>query len=68
MRLRRTCILVAILTVMAGVYPARAAEKIPVRFSLDWIVGGRHAGWFTALEKGFYDEAGLKVTIRPASS
>ena len=63
MRLRRTCILVAILTVMAGVYPARAAEKIPVRFSLDWIVGGRHAGWFTALEKGFYDEAGLKVTI-----
>jgi NitT/TauT family transport system substrate-binding protein len=62
MRLRRWCVLLAILTVTMGVCPVSAAEKIPVRFSLDWIVGGRHAGWFTAIEKGFYDEAGLKVT------
>ncbi len=56
-------ILVALMAALAWAGPAAAAEKTPVRFSLDWIIGGRHAGWFTALEKGFYDEAGLNVTI-----
>jgi len=64
MKLKRSHLLLAILALMLWTAPAAAAaEKVPVRFSLDWIVGGRHAGWFTALEKGFYDEAGLKVTI-----
>ena len=62
MKMRRSCVLLAILVVIGCAAPAAAGEKIPVRFSLDWIVGGRHAGWFTAIEKGFYDEAGLKVT------
>lgn len=62
MKKRSVCILLAILAMATWAGPAVAGEKIPVRFSLDWIVGGRHAGWFTALEKGFYDEAGLKVT------
>jgi len=61
MKVRRSCVLLAILAMATWAGPAVAGEKIPVRFSLDWIVGGRHAGWFTALEKGFYDEAGLKV-------
>ncbi len=63
MHVRKTGFLLAVLAALLSVGPAAGAEKIPVRFSLDWIVGGRHAGWFTALEKGFYDEAGLKVTI-----
>jgi len=54
---------VLLVFVATAIGTAMAAEKVPVRFSLDWIVGGRHAGWFTALEKGYYDEAGLKVTI-----
>ncbi len=59
----RVLLVLAGLAVTAWAGPGAAAEKIPVRFSLDWIVGGRHAGWFTALEKGFYEEAGLKVTV-----
>jgi NitT/TauT family transport system substrate-binding protein len=63
MRMGKVKMLLAILWLAIGTGAASAGEKMPVRFSLDWIVGGRHAGWFTALEKGYYDEAGLKVTI-----
>ncbi|MDP6483061.1 MAG: ABC transporter substrate-binding protein [Nitrospinota bacterium] len=41
--------------------PSPAAEK--VAYSLDWIFGGRHAAFFTALEKGYWKSAGLDVTI-----
>ncbi|HWP01885.1 MAG TPA: ABC transporter substrate-binding protein, partial [Gemmatimonadaceae bacterium] len=37
----------------------------PITFSLDFVIGGRHAPWFLALEKGYYREAGLNVTITP---
>lgn len=40
-----------------------AAEKTRVKYSLDWVITGRHAPWFTALDKGFYDEQGLSVEI-----
>ena len=43
--------------------PAAAQEKKTVNFVLDWIVGGRHTGWFTALHKGYYAEEGLDVRI-----
>lgn len=45
------------------VVPAVAAEKTPVNFVLDWIVGGRHTGWFAALNRGYYDDEGLAVKI-----
>lgn len=47
--------------VLAVAWPAAAAEK--VEYGLDWIVGGRHAAWFVALEKGFWKEAGLDVNV-----
>ena len=43
--------------------PALAQDKKTVNFVLDWIVGGRHTGWFTALHKGYYAEEGLDVKI-----
>jgi NitT/TauT family transport system substrate-binding protein len=43
--------------------PALAQDKTTVNFVLDWIVGGRHTGWFTALHKGYYAEEGLDVNI-----
>ncbi len=50
----------------ARVRPARAAmEKI--NFQLDWIAFGRHAPYYTALEKGFYSNRGLDVTIAQGS-
>ena len=48
----------------------RAAEKAketPVTVRLDFIVGGNHAPWFVASEKGFYAKRGLKVTIQPGT-
>ena len=38
-----------------------AAEKI--NFQLDWIAYGRHAPYYTALDKGFYSKRGLDVSI-----
>ena len=35
----------------------------PIQFTLDWVVFGRHAGYFVALDKGYYSENGLTVSI-----
>jgi diguanylate cyclase (GGDEF)-like protein len=50
----------------------RAAEKIsddatPVRLQLKWRHQFQFAGFYTALEKGYYREAGFAVTIIPAN-
>lgn len=48
-------------------FPVVAAEKAqekPVTIRLDFIIGGKHAPWFVALEKGFYSRRGLSVTIQ----
>ncbi|MGH7926285.1 MAG: ABC transporter substrate-binding protein [Candidatus Binatia bacterium] len=45
----------------------KAAEKAkgaPITIRLDFIVGGNHAPWFVAWEKGFYAKRGLNVTIQ----
>lgn len=42
-----------------------ALTKISVR--LDWTANAIHAPIYTALEKGFYREAGLDVTINPST-
>src|SRR5262245_19879869 len=41
--------------------PALAADQVTL--ALDWIVNGTHAGYFVALEKGFYTADDLAVTI-----
>ncbi|HXQ68234.1 MAG TPA: ABC transporter substrate-binding protein [Alphaproteobacteria bacterium] len=43
--------------------PAAATAADEVKFSLDWVLNGTHAGYFTALAKGYYRDAGLDVTI-----
>jgi NitT/TauT family transport system substrate-binding protein len=54
--------------VAAGVcWGAQAqAQTTPVTFSLDFRALGRHAAWYVALEKGYYKNAGLDVTIIPS--
>jgi NitT/TauT family transport system substrate-binding protein len=69
-----TVSLLALLSVIGGlsfspVYLS-AAEKpkeTPVTIRLDLIVGGNHAPWFVASEKGFYAKRGLNVTIQPGT-
>jgi NitT/TauT family transport system substrate-binding protein len=46
---------------------AEKAKQTPITIRLDFIVGGNHAPWFVALEKGFYAKRGLTVTIQPGT-
>lgn len=40
-----------------------AASPARITFALDWVVAGRHAPYFVALDRGFYRDGGLDVTI-----
>jgi NitT/TauT family transport system substrate-binding protein len=44
-----------------------AAEPKAGTIRLDFIIGGKHAPWFVALEKGFYTKRGLTATIQAGS-
>jgi NitT/TauT family transport system substrate-binding protein len=44
-----------------------AAEPKSGTIRLDFIIGGKHAPWFVALEKGFYARRGLTATIQAGS-
>jgi NitT/TauT family transport system substrate-binding protein len=46
---------------------AEKAKDTPITIRLDFIVGGNHAAWFVAHEKGFYAKRGLNVTIQPGT-
>jgi NitT/TauT family transport system substrate-binding protein len=43
-------------------FPACAADK--VTFGTDWRAQAEHGGFYQAIAKGFYKEAGLDVTLR----
>ena len=42
---------------------AEAADKLTLQ--LKWVTQAQFAGYFVAKEKGYYDEVGLDVTIKP---
>jgi NitT/TauT family transport system substrate-binding protein len=44
-----------------------AAQATPANIRMDFIIGGKHAPWYVALEKGFYSTRGLAATIQPGS-
>jgi NitT/TauT family transport system substrate-binding protein len=46
---------------------AEKAKETPITIRLDFIVGGNHAPWFVAWEKGFYAKRGLNATIQPGT-
>lgn len=46
---------------------AQQAELKKISVRLDWSTNAIHAPIYAALEKGFYKEAGLDVTINPSS-
>ena len=58
--------LVALLAAGACFAMEASAQVTPVTFSLDFRALGRHAAWYVALEKGYYKNAGLDVTIIPS--
>ena len=46
-----------------GIGSAEAADKVTLQ--LKWVTQAQFAGYYVAKAKGFYDEAGLDVTINP---
>lgn len=40
-----------------------AEGKAKVKFAVDWVIYGAYAPWFTALDKGYYQQEGLEVDI-----
>lgn len=52
-----------IVAALFGAASAQAAEKVSVR--LKWLTQAQFAGVYVAEAKGFYDEAGLDMTIQP---
>jgi NitT/TauT family transport system substrate-binding protein len=53
--------MVAALALSAG----SAAALDEVTLQLKWVTQGQFAGYYVALENGYYEEEGLDVTIRP---
>jgi len=62
-RLVATLLAFAPALAFGGVPAASAAEKVPIRFTLDWKYQGVHAPFLLAKEKGYFDAEGLDVTI-----
>ena len=60
--MRRLALTLAALAVGLSA-PAAAAEKVTLQ--LKWVTQAQFAGYYVAKEKGFYDAAGLDVTINP---
>ena len=49
----------------AGGTGTEAAELQPVTVQLKWVTQAQFAGYYAALDQGYYEDEGLDVTIRP---
>lgn len=53
----------ALMVAALGAFSAEAADKVTLQ--LKWVTQAQFAGYYVAKEKGFYEKAGLDVTINP---
>ncbi len=53
------------ITVACGLITVRAAAATPLAFYPDWFPGAQFAGIYVALDRGYYRDAGLDVTLVP---
>ena len=60
---RRSFSLVAAALISATMFAAPASAETDIKFTLDWKFEGPAAGFFLAMDKGYFKEAGLNVTI-----
>lgn len=45
-------------------FPSTQTEAADsIKFSMDWVIGGQHAAFFTGLDRGNYEKAGIKATL-----
>jgi NitT/TauT family transport system substrate-binding protein len=58
----------ALITVACNASPAATtAAKTPIKLQLQWFPQAQFAGYFAALDKGYYADEGLDVTILPGA-
>lgn len=55
----------AALALTAGALTTGAASAEDVTLQLKWVTQAQFGGYYVALEKGYYEEEGLNVTIKP---
>jgi NitT/TauT family transport system substrate-binding protein len=60
-------ILTTLLAACGGAAPVEEEGPIPLEFRLNWTLYGEHAPFFVGVDKGFYLEEGLDVTILEGS-
>jgi len=60
-------VIVVALIMLGGGTPLQSAELSPANIRMDFIIGGKHAPWYVALEKGFYAKRGLAATIQAST-
>src|SRR6188508_3740555 len=53
----------ALIAASAVAGPASAQDKLTLQ--LKWVTQAQFGGYYVAKDKGFYEEAGLDVTIKP---
>ena len=60
-------VLSVLMAMTSFTFNAVAAQPTPANIRMDFIIGGKHAPWYVALEKGFYAKRGLAATIQAGS-
>ena len=61
----RTVPVLAAAGIAAALGATPAAANDPFTLQLKWVTQAQFAGYYVALDQGFYEEAGLDVTIQP---
>ncbi|MFQ5912604.1 MAG: ABC transporter substrate-binding protein [Nitrospinota bacterium] len=51
------------LALVMGFFASPVLSQEKVRFLLDWVIAGRHTPYYVAIEKGFWKEGGLDVSL-----
>jgi NitT/TauT family transport system substrate-binding protein len=70
MNLKRAVALISVVGVVLAACsqaPGGGAAKTPIKLQLQWFPQAQFAGYFAALDKGFYSDEGLDVTILPGA-
>ena len=58
-----TSLIVVMLLLLGGAVVSADGHLTPIKLQLQWVAQSQFAGYFAAVDQGFYEEEGLDVTI-----
>ena len=58
-----TALLVLLVLLTGATYVSADGHMTPIKLQLQWVAQSQFAGYFAAVDQGFYEEEGLDVTI-----